>query len=77
MSASTVDSGTQTPDMLLEQQDPMLSATETPYTFPTDKLKRRQTEPGKTPLVLVACGSFSRKQSPPSRLTQHIPRLTN
>lgn len=30
-----------------------------PYTFPTQKLKRRQTQHGKTPLVLVACGSFS------------------
>lgn len=29
------------------------------YTFPTDKLKRRQEVPGRTPLVLVACGSFS------------------
>ncbi|KAK4166683.1 Nicotinamide/nicotinic acid mononucleotide adenylyltransferase 1 [Cladorrhinum sp. PSN259] len=29
------------------------------YRFPHDKLKRRQTQPGKTPLVLVACGSFS------------------
>ncbi|KAM3551062.1 hypothetical protein MY1884_007914 [Beauveria asiatica] len=29
------------------------------YTFPTGKLKRRLTQPGKTPLVLVACGSFS------------------
>ncbi|KAM3496989.1 hypothetical protein MY10362_009643 [Beauveria mimosiformis] len=29
------------------------------YTFPTGKLKHRLTQPGKTPLVLVACGSFS------------------
>ncbi|OAA59921.1 nicotinamide-nucleotide adenylyltransferase 2 [Cordyceps fumosorosea ARSEF 2679] len=29
------------------------------YTFPAAKLKRRLTQPGKTPLVLVACGSFS------------------
>lgn len=36
-----------------------------PYRFPHDKLKRRQTHPGKTPLVLVACGSFSRKALPP------------
>jgi nicotinamide mononucleotide adenylyltransferase len=28
------------------------------YQFPVQKL-RRQTEPGKIPLVLVACGSFS------------------
>ncbi|KAK0641049.1 hypothetical protein B0T16DRAFT_334567 [Cercophora newfieldiana] len=30
-----------------------------PYSFPHHKLKRRQTQAGKTPLVLVACGSFS------------------
>lgn len=29
------------------------------YTFPQQKLKRRLEKPGKTPLVLVACGSFS------------------
>ncbi|KAF4125358.1 nicotinamide mononucleotide adenylyltransferase [Geosmithia morbida] len=29
------------------------------YTFPQDKLKRRLQKPGQTPLVLVACGSFS------------------
>lgn len=29
------------------------------YQFPTQKLRRRQTQPGKMPLVLVACGSFS------------------
>ena len=34
-------------------------ATLEPYTFPTQKLKLRQTQDGKTPLVLVACGSFS------------------
>ena len=28
------------------------------YTFPTNRLQRN-VEPGKTPLVLVACGSFS------------------
>ncbi|KAK3349356.1 hypothetical protein B0T25DRAFT_240081 [Lasiosphaeria hispida] len=30
-----------------------------PYTFPTQKLKFHLTQEGKTPLVLVACGSFS------------------
>ncbi|KAK5652738.1 hypothetical protein OQA88_9591 [Cercophora sp. LCS_1] len=30
-----------------------------PYSFPHRKLKLRQTQEGKTPLVLVACGSFS------------------
>ncbi|KAH8887666.1 Nucleotidylyl transferase [Thozetella sp. PMI_491] len=29
------------------------------YRFPSDKLRREQRQPGKTPLVLVACGSFS------------------
>ncbi|KAK4190980.1 Nicotinamide/nicotinic acid mononucleotide adenylyltransferase 1 [Podospora australis] len=29
------------------------------YTFPHDKLKRRQEVTGRTPLILVACGSFS------------------
>lgn len=29
------------------------------YTFPRQNLKRRLTQPGKVPLVLVACGSFS------------------
>ena len=31
----------------------------TTYSFPTQKLKRRMDDPSKTPLVLVACGSFS------------------
>ncbi|KAL2194313.1 hypothetical protein P885DRAFT_63105 [Corynascus similis CBS 632.67] len=57
MSTGTSDSGTQTPSALVEQ--PILDGTQTPYTFPTEKLKLRQTQPGKTPLVLVACGSFS------------------
>ncbi|KAK1759573.1 hypothetical protein QBC47DRAFT_110959 [Echria macrotheca] len=30
-----------------------------PYSFPHDKLRMRQTQENKTPLVLVACGSFS------------------
>jgi nicotinamide mononucleotide adenylyltransferase len=60
MAAGNSDSATQTPagvveEALLGQQ------TMAPYVFPTQKLKRRQTEPGKTPLVLVACGSFSRE----------------
>ncbi|KAK4134976.1 Nucleotidylyl transferase [Trichocladium antarcticum] len=54
MSAGRADSGTQTPTTPLEANGP-----QTPYTFPTQKLKRRQTQAGKTPLVLVACGSFS------------------
>jgi nicotinamide mononucleotide adenylyltransferase len=29
------------------------------YTFPTNRLRLQQNDPNKTPLVLVACGSFS------------------
>jgi nicotinamide mononucleotide adenylyltransferase len=29
------------------------------YTFPSHRLSRTLTDPAKTPLVLVACGSFS------------------
>lgn len=29
------------------------------YTFPTNRLRLTQNDPEKTPLVLVACGSFS------------------
>ncbi|KAK0629084.1 hypothetical protein B0T17DRAFT_505681 [Bombardia bombarda] len=38
---------------------PAATLTLAPYTFPTQKLKRRQVLEGKAPLVLVACGSFS------------------
>ncbi|EGS19940.1 nicotinamide-nucleotide adenylyltransferase-like protein [Thermochaetoides thermophila DSM 1495] len=47
-------SGIQTPQTPSEPPAMMDS-----YTFPIHKLKRRQSQPGKTPLVLVACGSFS------------------
>ncbi|KAL2174549.1 uncharacterized protein P884DRAFT_249649 [Thermothelomyces heterothallicus CBS 202.75] len=57
MSTGSSDSGTQTPSATAEQ--PNLNGAQQSYTFPTEKLKRRQTQPGKTPLVLVACGSFS------------------
>ncbi|KAK3303564.1 uncharacterized protein B0T15DRAFT_496105 [Chaetomium strumarium] len=57
MTSGSIDSGTQTPSAHIEQSP--LDGAQTPYTFPTHKLKRRQTQPGKTPLVLVACGSFS------------------
>ncbi|KAK4105273.1 Nucleotidylyl transferase [Parathielavia hyrcaniae] len=57
MTAGTHDSGTQTPAVLIES--PALDGAETSYTFPTQKLKRKQTQEGRTPLVLVACGSFS------------------
>ena len=29
------------------------------YRFPAHRLLRQQTDPNRTPLVLVACGSFS------------------
>ncbi|KIJ35710.1 hypothetical protein M422DRAFT_212490 [Sphaerobolus stellatus SS14] len=32
---------------------------QSPYKFPTHRLKKTQTDASKTPLVLVACGSFS------------------
>jgi nicotinamide mononucleotide adenylyltransferase len=43
---------------------PEPSATPVEYEFPREKLKRRLEKPNKTPLVLVACGSFS----PPTEL---------
>ncbi|KAK4111434.1 Nucleotidylyl transferase [Canariomyces notabilis] len=52
--ASPATNGPATPS-----DQPASSGPNAPYRFPTDKLKRRQTQPGKTPLVLVACGSFS------------------
>lgn len=64
MTAGTIDSGTQTPTVLMES--PSIEGEHSPYSFPTQKLKRRQTQPGKTPLVLVACGSFSRTSLMPS-----------
>lgn len=41
--------------------DPQVIPTQTldNYTFPTDRLRLTQNDPAKTPLVLVACGSFS------------------
>ncbi|KAJ6789899.1 hypothetical protein PWT90_03413 [Aphanocladium album] len=61
-----------------QQLTPPPSPPPTAYAFPANKLKRRLTQPGKTPLVLVACGSFS----PITKLhvqmfelaTRHIPR---
>ncbi|KAL2150764.1 hypothetical protein VTH82DRAFT_7327 [Thermothelomyces myriococcoides] len=57
MSTGSSDSGAQTPSATVAQPNP--NGTQQSYTFPTEKLKRRQTQPGRTPLVLVACGSFS------------------
>ncbi|KAM7199632.1 hypothetical protein V8F33_004284 [Rhypophila sp. PSN 637] len=53
MSSSTTRSPASAPT------PPTQASTLAPYSFPHDKLKRRQTQEGKTPLVLVACGSFS------------------
>ncbi|KAK3939076.1 nicotinamide-nucleotide adenylyltransferase [Diplogelasinospora grovesii] len=61
-STVTTTSQTQTnPPSPLPSDDMVIEAPTTlvPYTFPAHKLKRRQLESGKTPLVLVACGSFS------------------
>lgn len=55
MSGVPVDTATMTsqiPNSVAEQ-------TLTTYNFPTHRLKRRMNNPEKTPLVLVACGSFS------------------
>ncbi len=38
---------------------PVSSQTLANYRFPTHRLKSRQSDPTRTPLVLVACGSFS------------------
>lgn len=49
--------------MMDQGQTPTMSAASTEtlanYHFPTNRLKSRQSDPTKTPLVLVACGSFS------------------
>jgi len=52
--------------MLSQPQAQRISSAQLPnnvpthqYSFPHEKLKRRQTQEGKTPLVLVACGSFN------------------
>ncbi|KAH6640450.1 hypothetical protein F5144DRAFT_544637 [Chaetomium tenue] len=55
MTSGTINSDTQTPAAMGAAVD----GAQAPYTFPTQKLKRQMTQPGKTPLVLVACGSFS------------------
>ncbi|EAQ85219.1 hypothetical protein CHGG_09233 [Chaetomium globosum CBS 148.51] len=55
MTAGTINSDTQTPTAM----GPAVDGAQAPYNFPTQKLKRQMTQPGKTPLVLVACGSFS------------------
>lgn len=36
-----------------------LSSSDPSYTFPEDKLRKELKDPSRTPLVLVACGSFS------------------
>lgn len=58
-------SSTDNSDILL---DAGLDSTETMtlanYRFPTQRLKKRLSKPGKQPLVLVSCGSFS----PPTNL---------
>ncbi|ATY63715.1 nicotinamide-nucleotide adenylyltransferase 2 [Cordyceps militaris] len=61
--ANEGDNGVPAPPTQAPQQQQQLTPPPSPppntYAFPTSKLKRRLTQPGKTPLVLVACGSFS------------------
>jgi nicotinamide mononucleotide adenylyltransferase len=45
--------------MAHQRQDSASTQTLANYRFPTHRLKQRQNNPDKTPLVLVACGSFS------------------
>lgn len=40
-------------------QDPSASFNPSAYTFPNHRLKKVMKDPSKTPLLLVACGSFS------------------
>ena len=42
-----------------QEQDGVSLQPQLRYTFPDHKLKQVIKDPGKTPLVLVACGSFS------------------
>lgn len=44
------------------------------YRFPSERLLRRQRHEGKTPLVLVACGSFRFVTPPSSTTTVVLPR---
>ncbi|PYI14089.1 nicotinamide mononucleotide adenylyl transferase [Aspergillus japonicus CBS 114.51] len=46
-------------DDVLRTPSPLPSAPMQDYTFPEHRLKRRMDDPEKTPLLLVACGSFS------------------
>ena len=49
-----------TPDGLpdgMEDSEPALTLED--YTFPHTRLRRRISDPSRTPLVLIACGSFS------------------
>ncbi|KAJ6790097.1 hypothetical protein PWT90_02101 [Aphanocladium album] len=58
--ASAAANGTiQSPATTADGAPPEPITTMTPYTFPVDNLRRRLSRPGKTPLVLVACGSYS------------------
>ena len=55
MSYETNGRGRQTASQLNGHSDGDLSS----YAFPDHRLRRKLDDPSKTPLVLVACGSFS------------------
>ncbi|KAK1775839.1 hypothetical protein QBC45DRAFT_395739 [Copromyces sp. CBS 386.78] len=57
--SSQSSTGMATPVTYPPPEQASTGSTMVPYTFPQAKLKLRQTQPGRTPLVLVACGSFS------------------
>ncbi|KAK3492485.1 putative nicotinamide mononucleotide adenylyltransferase [Neurospora hispaniola] len=57
--SSQTSTGMATPVTYPPPEQASTGNTIVPYTFPQAKLKLQQTQPGRTPLVLVACGSFS------------------
>ncbi|EAA28398.1 hypothetical protein GE21DRAFT_9234 [Neurospora crassa] len=57
--SSQTSTGMATPVTYPPPEQASTGNTTVPYTFPQAKLKLQQTQPGRTPLVLVACGSFS------------------
>ncbi|EGO54472.1 hypothetical protein NEUTE1DRAFT_87829 [Neurospora tetrasperma FGSC 2508] len=57
--SSQTSTGMATPVTYPPPEQASTGNTMVPYTFPQAKLKLQQTQPGRTPLVLVACGSFS------------------
>jgi hypothetical protein len=59
---ANMDTSTQSPESSSSSQpliDKISSNEPVPYTFPTDRLRLTLNDPTKTPLCVVACGSFS------------------